>query len=118
MKPCVIYFLLVRWQLQYGMCNTSLVQHCQAANHFQQFSSLELSAKGNIFWKCMWIATIWDLCNMKNRIIFKNATGDAEEIFCLAQIKAWTWLAHKFKKAYFSYPEWYLCPLICIRSVG
>ena len=37
-----------------------------------------------------------------------------EEIFWIAQLKAWTWLRNKISKANFPYSNWCLCPKSCI----
>jgi len=44
----------------------------------------------------MWVAIVWEIWNHKNKIVFKNEVVDADEIFCLAQLKGWTW--SKFKE--------------------
>jgi len=45
------------WNMYNRWIKVRLVQHDQAVNHFQHFSSLELNNKDNLIWKCIWIAS-------------------------------------------------------------
>jgi len=51
-------------------------------------------------------------------IIFKDGVVDHYEILSLAQLKVWSWLSSKVSSAYFSYSDWCLAPLICLRHLS
>ena len=40
---------------------------------------------------------------------------DEEEVLQQAQIKSWLWLKHKGNKFTYSFSDWVLNPMICIR---
>ena len=45
-------------------------------------------------WKGMWVTVVRCIWEQRNLIIFKQGVVDEEEIFHLAQIKAWLWMKH------------------------
>jgi len=42
---------------------------------------------------------------------------DVEEVFQKAQLKSWLWLKHKVPHYDYSFVDWVLNPLPCIRSL-
>jgi len=95
----------------------SNVYHNQVRIHFKQFYLMELSQKGNMIWRGMWIAIIWCIYNQRNCIIFRNGRADAEEVLCIAHIRFWTWIRSKNKKVIFSYSDWYSDPIKCTKTL-
>jgi len=57
--------------------------------HFSQFKYLGLHTKCSNVWDCMCMDIIWVIWSHRNGVIFKNAIIDMEEVFILAQTKAW-----------------------------
>jgi len=62
----------------------------------------------------MWLAIVWGIWNHRNKVIFRNAKVDAEEVFMLAQTRVWAWIKNKYSMATFSYSDWCLCPITCL----
>jgi len=91
------------------------VHHNQPMVNFDQFCILELKTKQNLTWKWMWIAIIWGVWKHMNNIILKNEKSDIYEIWCLSQLNAWSWMKHKILGVKFSYTNWYLCPIKCLK---
>jgi len=60
------------------------------------------------------ISEIW---NLRNKVVFKCGLVDAEEIFCLAQLKVWLWFKFKLKRTIFSYSDWHLYPMVCLHAM-
>jgi len=50
----------------------------------------------------MWVAIEWTIWIHRNNIIFRSKVKDVDEIFNLAQVKAWTWITNKVPNACFS----------------
>jgi len=48
---------------------------------------------------------IWDIWTHRNDVIFKNTIIDMEEVFMLAQTKAWVWITNKYPLATLSYSD-------------
>ena len=93
------------------------MQHNQLNMYFQQFSLMALNSKENKIWKGLWISIIWNIWNHRNKIVFKQGKVDPEEIFTLSQLNAWTWMKYKVPNVHFSYNDWNLCPIECIKSI-
>jgi len=75
------------------------------------------SLKQNLVWKGMWAAIVWCIWDQRNHIAFRQGKVDAEEIFQMAQLKTWLWMKHRMNVFNYSFSDWHLNPLICIKSV-
>jgi len=53
-----------------------------------------------------------------NYIVFKRGVTDAFEVFALVQVKVWSWVSTNIRLASFSYSDWYLDPVVCMRLVS
>jgi len=71
----------------------------------------------NLAWRGMWLATIGEIWNHRNRVIFKQRKVDPIEIFSHAQMVAWVWMKHKIPTTSFSYSDWILSPFTCLKSM-
>jgi len=69
-----------------------------------------------MLWRGLWIAIIWCLCEQRNRENSKDGKADAE-VLHMAQLKIWTWMKNKIPAVKFSYTDWYLCPVECIKTL-
>ena len=99
------------WQLCDSWIGRSFVYHNSAGIYFSQFELIGLGNKHNNVWRCMWLAIVWDIWNHRNKVIFRNAKVEAEEVFMLAQTKVWAWITNKYSMATFSYSDCCLCPI-------
>jgi len=70
------------------------VQHRDLKCHFEKFYLVHFNHKQNMVWKGMWVTVVRCIWEQRNLIIFKQGVVDEEEIFHLAQIKAWLWMKH------------------------
>jgi len=66
----------------------------------------------------VWITIVGELRSHRNKRIFKGGRVDHIEIFTMEQMKTWSWITSKARSVSFSYSDWYLEPLICMRSVN
>ena len=41
---------------------------------------------------------------------------DVEEVFQQAQLKSWLWMKHKAHRFNYSFTDWILNPMLCIKS--
>jgi len=51
-------------------------------------------------------------------VIFNRGVVDESEVFALAQVNVWSWIYAKFWYISFSYSDWILNPLACMRLVS
>lgn len=63
------------------------------------------------------MATIQTFWSHKNNVFFRNQKHDVNKVFALVQIKTWTWIRGKYKKAKFTYFDWCLRSITCFRSM-
>jgi len=56
--------------------DVSSVSHSQLMAHFQQFHCMDLSNSQNIYWKGMWLAIIWGIWALRNKVIFNQGKVD------------------------------------------
>jgi len=85
--------------------------------HFLNFKSSGVNKRVNQLWGCVWGAVVAELWNHRNRKIFKNGRTDYIEIFTMVQLKVWSWMLSKIHSVGFSYSNWCLEPLVCMRFV-
>jgi len=64
----------------------------------------------------MWIVVIGKIWKQRNLIIFKNGRVNGLEIFTLVQLKVWSWLTSRVNGVSFTYVQWCLDPLACLKS--
>ena len=94
----------------------SFVQHNDLLIHFENFYLPQVSRKQNLLWKGVWATTVRCIWEQMNSIVFKQWVVDVEEIFQMVQLKSWLWLKHRGRSFSYSFVDWVLNPLICIRS--
>jgi len=85
--------------------------------HFTQFRLIEESVVVNRIWLCVWITIIGELWKHRNEKIFINGHINHLEIFSMVQFKVWSWVTSKVRLTCFSYSDWCLEPLVCMRSI-
>lgn len=65
----------------------AMVLHSDSIIHFLQFS--ECLGKGKLckITSTLWIITVWSIWNLRNDVLFNNATFNIDRVFVLIQIK-------------------------------
>jgi len=54
----------------------------------------------------------------RNSVIFKGGVVDVLEAFILVQLKAWSWVTSKSQCAHFSFSDWCINPLVCMKMIS
>jgi len=49
--------------------------------------------------------------------MFKNRKCDSVEVFARVQSMSWAIIIGKYKNVYFSYSDWVLEPLVCMKML-
>ena len=91
-------------------------QHCNLKYHFESFHLVHMNSKQNMVWKGVWAAVVWSIWDHRNRVIFNQGKVDAEEIFQMAQLKAWFCLKYRTKSFIYAFSDWVLNPSLCLNS--
>jgi len=63
----------------------------------------------------IWIGIIGEIWNHGNMVIFKNGRFDLVKVFTMVQRKTWSLDTVNERLADFSYSDWCLGPLCCMR---
>jgi len=104
------------WALCYRRIGILLVQHNVLKNHFESFTLIQASNKQNMVWKGIWAAIVRCIWEHRNLVVFKQGVVDAEEVFQQAHLKSWLWMKHKVHRFNYSFVDWVLNPMYCIKS--
>jgi len=104
------------WSECFKWIGTSTVQHNDLM-HFLNFYLFQATKKQNLVWKGVWVNVIRCIWDQRNLIVFQQGVVDADEIFQKVQLKSWLWLKHRTHSFNYSFANWVLNPVICLRSV-
>jgi len=63
----------------------------------------------------IWVGIIGEIWNHRNMMVFKNECVDLVEVFTVVQRKTWSWIMVKERLVDFSYSDWCLEPLCCMK---
>ena len=91
------------------------VHHCTPIEHFLGFCHTGVVGKGFRMRGIVWLTIISLVWKHRNEIIFRNRVCDAVEVFAFTQVKTWAIIKAKFDKVVFSFSEWCIDPLSCIK---
>jgi len=94
------------------------VYHIDPKSNFDQFRISMSSDSVNDVWSTIWVRVVTEIWNHKIFIIFKRGVADASEVFALVQVKVWFWILVKNRSALFSFSNWCLEPIVCMRMVS
>jgi len=103
------------WSLRHRWLGVLVVSHIEPKSNFDQFRMSLASETVNIVWNTIWVGVVSELWNHRNNLIFKRGVADASEVFSLVQVKVWLWVSLNFRSALFSFSDWCLEPLVCMR---
>jgi len=104
------------WELCYRWIGILSAQHNELNNHFESFCLVQLSKKQNMVWKGIWAALVRCIWEHRNAVVFKQSVVDAEEVLQQAQLKSWLWMKNKAHRFNYSFTDWILNPMLCIKS--
>ena len=72
----------------------------------------------NEVWGVVWIAVVNEVWKHRNKVIFNRGVVDVLEAFAFVQLDAWSWVTSKSQFANFSFFDWCIDPLDCIRMIS
>ena len=104
------------WCLCFRWIDILFVQHKVVDCHFEHFHLPFFSTKQNQVWKGLWAAVVRSIWEQRNELIFKQGIPNVEEIFQKTQLKSWFWLKYRAQAFCYSFSDWILNPILCIKS--
>jgi len=105
------------WCLCYRWLGVLFVSHIEPESNFDLFRMSLSSESVNIVWNTIWIGAVSEIWNHRNYIVFQRGVADAFEVFVLVQVKVWSWVSTNFRLASFSFSDWCLELMVCMRLV-
>jgi len=106
------------WSLCYRWIGVLFVSHIEPRFNFDQFRLNIPSESVRTIWDTIWVGVVSEIWSHRNRIIFKGGVVEAFEVFALVQVKVWYWVTTKSRGVAFSFSDWCLEPLVCMRLVS
>ena len=91
--------------------------HNVPLQNFSQFRLSNVSVSVNEVWGVIWIAVVNEIWKLRNRVIFRGGVIDVLEVFALVQLKAWAWVTSKSQDAIFSFSDWCVDHLVCMKMM-
>ena len=86
--------------------------------NFSQFRLSNASDSVNEVWSVVWIVVVNEVWKHRNKVIFNGGVVDVLKAFALVQLKAWSWVTSKSQSANFSFSDWGIDPLVCMRMIS
>lgn len=90
-----------------GNLNDSLIQHAGLLN----------GRAANRVWRMFWFAIIWSIWLHRDELIFKDHSLDFCKVTDLIKVRVWSWCKAFFKMDCFSFNDWCINLVLCIKSV-
>jgi len=106
------------WCLCYGWLGVLFVSHIEPMSNFVHFRMSLPSVSVNLVWNTIWVGVVSEIWNHRNHIVFKRGVADTDEVFALVQVKMWSWVSTKAHLASFSFSDWCLEPMECMRLIS
>jgi len=106
------------WCLCYIWLGVLFVAHTEPRFNFDQFRLILPSETGLIVWNTIWVGVVSEIWSQRNRIIFKRGVADVFEVLALVQVKVWSWVSTNSRLVSFSFSNWCLEPMECMRLVS
>jgi len=70
-----------------------------------------------IMYGSIWMTVVGKIWKHRNKSIFRNNRIDHVEVFTVMQLKVWSWITSMVVVASFSYSDWCVDPLVCMKSI-
>jgi len=105
------------WNLCCAWLGVQSVFHNVPLLNFSQFRLSNVSVSVNEVWGVIWIVVVNEIWKHRNKVIFRGGVIDVVEVFALVQLKAWAWVTSKLWDAIFSFSNWCVDPLVCMKMM-
>jgi len=105
------------WGLCHRWLGVLVMSQIEPKSNFDQFRMNRALETVNNVWNTIWVGVVSKIWSHMNNIIFKRGVGDAFGVFSLVQVKVWLWVSINCRSASFSFSDWCLEPLVCMRLI-
>ncbi|XP_057452110.1 uncharacterized protein LOC130743913 [Lotus japonicus] len=105
------------WYACFGWLGISTALVPSSRLHIIQFPSIGRSKAQHEGEVVIWLAIIWSVWLYRNKVIFQGGIFEWEQVFEMAQLRAWQWLSARAADFSYSWYEWKLNPTSCLLSL-
>lgn len=74
--------------------------------HFLQHSFVQVAGIRVKRWQCWWVAVVWSIWQMRNRIVFSNESFNGNKLMEDAMLLTWTWFTNFEKDFTINFNHW------------
>jgi len=113
---CKVAWLL--WNHYCAWLGVHSVFHNIPLLNFSQFRMSNSPASVNEVWGVIWMTVVNEIWKHSNMVIFNGGVVNVLETFALVQLKAWSWVTSKSQSAHFSFSDWCIDLLVCMRMIS
>ena len=85
--------------------------------NFFQFRINNAIDSVNDIWGAIWIVVVSEIWKHMNNVILKGGVVDVLELFAIIQVNVWSRITSKSHSIFFSYSDWCIDHLVCMRLV-
>ncbi|CAJ2651419.1 unnamed protein product [Trifolium pratense] len=105
------------WNKVLSWLGTSLQTGVEGRDHFLLFGDLfKMKDKGRVRY-LVWLATTWNIWNLRNKVIFKGNIPDVSSLLETIKLHSWLWFTSRYRhRSCTPFPFWCLNPMSCILS--
>lgn len=110
-------YALQIWYECYDWLGISTAQIPLPEVHLLQFAFIGGSRRQKLGEITIWLAIIWTMWGLRNRVIFKGGEVDTAQMLEQIQLKSWQWLTARLVDFSYSWFEWKMNPGMCLLSL-
>lgn len=104
------------WKLVYNWAGFDVVMPVDGKTHFLYHRGLVRGKNLKQMWMVLWFSTAWSIWIARNGIIFKQENFDVIQLVELIKFRAWNWFQFRGKGSNYSFSDWCMSPLVCMKS--
>ena len=94
------------WWETMSWMNIKSVFPSNSRQHLIQHSYVQVDGIRVKRWQCWWMAVVWSIWQMQNRVIFSNALFNGNKLLEDAIFLMWTWLRNMEKDFTIHFNQW------------
>lgn len=108
---------LIWWSACYSWLGLETALPNEAKPHLLQHVSLSKSKEQKKALGIVWLAIVWSIWQMRNKLIFRGMNAGIKEGIDVIKIRTWRWLQVKCKEFRYFVFEWVSNPISCIETL-
>jgi hypothetical protein len=105
-------FSMVVWEAVFNWIGKRVITDTVGWNHFSLFGTLFNYQKGGRTNHLLWLATTWNIWNLRNNVVFKGVIPNASTLLNDIKSFSWRWFSGRLAhNSCISFPDWCQDPM-------